>query len=120
LHSCGGEENLLKQALRIGYNAIDPLIAGPAVSVLIAAGVIGVGAMTGLLPSGLSPKQGDARPADPGSQSIPPTSCALCGHRRSIRTIEYAMRRAMPAQSPEGSAAPPQATGRTAEAPTPP
>src|SRR3981189_3216752 len=66
---------------------IDPLIAGPAVSVLIA-GVIGVGAMTGLLPSGLSPKQGDARPADPGSQSVPATSCALCGTVESIRTIE--------------------------------
>ena len=66
---------------------IDPLIAGPAVSVLIA-GVIGVGAMTGLLPSGLSPKQGDARPADPGSQSVPAASCALCGTVESIRTIE--------------------------------
>jgi outer membrane lipoprotein SlyB len=66
---------------------IDPLIAGPAVSVLIA-GVIGVGAMTGLLPSGLSSKQSDARPADPGSQSVPATSCALCGTVESIRTIE--------------------------------
>jgi outer membrane lipoprotein SlyB len=70
---------------------IDPLIAGPAVSVLIAS-VIGVGAITGLLPSGLSPKQGDARPADPpGSQSVqsvPPASCALCGTVESIRTIE--------------------------------
>src|SRR5258706_6355775 len=66
---------------------IDPIIAGPAVSVLIA-GVIGVGAMTGLLPSGLSPKQGDARPADPGSQSVPGTSCGLCGTVESIRTIE--------------------------------
>jgi len=67
---------------------IDPLIAGPAVSVLIAS-VIGVGAITGLLPSGLSPKQSDARPADPpGSQSVPPASCALCGTVESIRTIE--------------------------------
>src|SRR5712671_624505 len=66
---------------------IDPLIAGPAVSVLIAS-VIGIGAMTGLLPSGLSQKQGDARPADPGSQSVPATSCALCGTVESIRTIE--------------------------------
>ena len=55
---------------------------------MLIAGVIGVGAMTGLLPSGLSPKQGDARPADPGSQSAPPTSCALCGTVESIRTIE--------------------------------
>src|SRR5258706_4979305 len=66
---------------------IDPLIAGPAVSVLIAS-VIGIGAMTGLLPSGLSPKQGDARPAEPGSQSVPATSCGLCGTVESIRTIE--------------------------------
>jgi len=66
---------------------IDPLIAGPAVSVLIAS-VIGIGAMTGLLPSGLSQKQGDARPADPGSQSVPATSCGLCGTVESIRTIE--------------------------------
>ena len=55
---------------------------------MLIAGVIGVGAMTGLLPSGLSPKQGDARPADPGSQSVPATSCALCGTVESIRTIE--------------------------------
>ena len=55
---------------------------------LIASG-IGVGAITGLLPSGLSPKQGDARPADPPtSQSVPPASCALCGTVESIRTIE--------------------------------
>jgi len=55
---------------------------------VLIAGVIGVGAMTGLLPSGLSPKQGDARPADPGSQSVPAASCALCGTVESIRTIE--------------------------------
>src|SRR5258708_39832826 len=66
---------------------IDPRIAGPAVSVQIA-GVSGVGDMTGLLPSGLAEKQGDARPADPGSQSVPATSCALCGTVESIRTIE--------------------------------
>jgi outer membrane lipoprotein SlyB len=67
---------------------IDPLIAGPAVSVLIA-GVIGVGAITGWLPTGLSPKQGDARPAAPASQSVPAaSSCALCGTVESIRTIE--------------------------------
>ena len=55
---------------------------------MLIASVIGVGAMTGLLPSGLSPKQGDARPADPVSQSVPPASCALCGTVESIRTIE--------------------------------
>ena len=55
---------------------------------MLIASVIGIGAMTGLLPSGLSPKQGDARPADPGSQSVPSASCALCGTVESIRTIE--------------------------------
>ena len=55
---------------------------------MLIASVIGIGAMTGLLPSGLSQKQGDARPADPGSQSVPATSCALCGTVESIRTIE--------------------------------
>jgi len=66
---------------------IDPLFTGRAVSVLIAS-VIGVGAMTGLLPSGLSPKQGDARPADPGRKPVPASSCALCGTVESIRTVE--------------------------------
>src|SRR5258708_23755673 len=66
---------------------IDPLRAGQSVSVVFA-GVIGAGAMTGLLPSGLAPKQGDARPAAPGSQSVPAASCALCGTVESIRTIE--------------------------------
>ncbi|TMH46818.1 MAG: hypothetical protein E6H59_04490 [Betaproteobacteria bacterium] len=66
---------------------IDPLFTGRAVSVLIAS-LIGVGAVTGLLHSGLSLKQGDARPADPGRKSVPANSCALCGTVESIRTVE--------------------------------
>jgi outer membrane lipoprotein SlyB len=67
---------------------IDPFFAGRAVSVLIAS-LIGVGAVTGWLHSGLSPKQGDARPADPGRKPVPPpSSCALCGTVDSIRTVE--------------------------------
>lgn len=66
---------------------IDPLFTGRAVSVLIAS-LIGVGAVTGWLHSGLSPKQGDARPADPGHTPVPPSSCALCGTVESIRTVE--------------------------------
>ena len=66
---------------------IDPLFAGRAVSVLIAS-LIGVGAVTGWLHSGLSPKQGDTRPADPGRKPVPPGSCALCGTVESIRTVE--------------------------------
>ncbi len=65
---------------------IDPLFAGRAVSVLIAS-LLGVGAVTGWLHSGLSPKQGDTRPADPGRKPGP-GSCALCGTVKSIRTVE--------------------------------
>jgi outer membrane lipoprotein SlyB len=50
--------------------------------------LIGVGAVTGWLHSGLSLKQGDARPADSGRKPVPPSSCALCGTVESIRTVE--------------------------------
>src|SRR5258706_15258270 len=66
---------------------IDPLFAGRAVSVLIAS-LIGVGAVTGWLHSGFSPKQGDTRPADSGRKPVSPGSCALCGTVESIRTVE--------------------------------
>ena len=66
---------------------IDPLFTGRTVSVLIA-GLIGAGAVTGWLHSGLSPTQGEARPADPGPTPVPPSSCALCGTVESIRTLE--------------------------------
>jgi len=69
---------------------IDPLFAGRTVSVfsVLIASVIGVGAVTGWLHSELSPKQGDARPADPGRNPVPANSCALCGTVESIRTVE--------------------------------
>ena len=66
---------------------IDPLFAGRAVSVLIAS-LIGVGAVTSWLHSGLSPTQGDARSADTGRKPVPASSCALCGTVESIRTVE--------------------------------
>src|SRR6266581_4366765 len=66
---------------------IDPLFTVRAVPVLIAS-LIGVGAVTGWLHSGLSPKQGDARPADTGRKPAPTNSCALCGTVESIRTVE--------------------------------
>ncbi len=55
---------------------------------MLIASLIGVGAVTGWLHSGLSPKQGDTRPADPGRKPVPPGSCALCGTVESIRTVE--------------------------------
>jgi outer membrane lipoprotein SlyB len=66
---------------------IETLFAGRAVPVLIA-GLIGVAAVTSWLHSGLSPKQGDARPADTGRKPAPANSCALCGTVESIRTVE--------------------------------
>jgi|SRR6266571_5114308 len=67
---------------------IDPLFTGRAVSVLIAS-LIGVGAVTGWLQSGPSPKQGEARSADRGRNPVPPSSsCALCGTVESIRIVE--------------------------------
>jgi hypothetical protein len=66
---------------------IDPLIAGPAASVMILS-LIGIGVFTGLVPGGAPPKQGDARPADSGGAALQPGGCALCGTVESIRTIE--------------------------------
>src|SRR2546422_10933084 len=96
LHSClrfqrdssGGRKQYAEaSALQSGTMRIDPLFTGRAVSVLIA-GLIGVGAVTGWLHTGLSSKQGDARPADPGRAPVPPSTCALCGTVESIRTVE--------------------------------
>ena len=55
---------------------------------MLIASLIGVGAVTGWLHSGLSLKQSDARPADPGRKPVPASSCALCGTVESIRTVE--------------------------------
>ena len=55
---------------------------------MLIAGLVGVAAVTSWLHSGLSPKQGEARPADPGRNPVPANSCALCGTVESIRTVE--------------------------------
>ena len=55
---------------------------------MVIASLIGVGAVKGWFPGGSSPKQGDARPADPGRKLIQPSSCALCGTVESIWTVE--------------------------------
>jgi len=84
---CGGKSNLSDKRVQIGTMRIHPLIAGPAASVMIAS-LIGVGAVKGWLPGGLSSKQGDARPADPGGKFVSPSSCAVCGTVESIRIVE--------------------------------
>jgi len=55
---------------------------------VLIASLIGVGAVTGWVHSGLSLRQGDARPADPGRKPVLASSCALCGTVESIRTVE--------------------------------
>jgi outer membrane lipoprotein SlyB len=50
--------------------------------------LIGVGALKGWLPGGLSPKESDARPADAEPKLLQRSSCALCGTVESIRTVE--------------------------------
>ena len=67
---------------------IHPLIAGPAASVVVIAGLVGIGAVKGWLPGGPSLKQADARPAEPGRKLIQPSSCAVCGTVESIWTVE--------------------------------
>ena len=67
---------------------IHPLIAGPAASVVVIAGLVGIGAVKGWLPGGPSLKQADVRPAEPGRKLIQPSSCAVCGTVESIWTVE--------------------------------
>jgi outer membrane lipoprotein SlyB len=66
---------------------IHPLIAGPAASVMIVS-LIGVGAVKGWLPGGLSPKESDVRPAETEPKLLQRSSCASCGTVESIRTVE--------------------------------
>jgi len=66
---------------------INPLMAGAAVSVVL--GLVGVGAITGVLPSALSQKQSDTpqAQADAGT-SAQPSKCAICGTVEAIRSVE--------------------------------
>jgi outer membrane lipoprotein SlyB len=77
-----------------GYIRISPLAAGVAVSVVIVS-LIGVGAVTGMLPRALSKKQNDflqkqndVRAADSEPRSVTAFSCALCGAIESIRVVD--------------------------------
>jgi outer membrane lipoprotein SlyB len=72
-------------------NRASPLIAIAAVSVMVLV-VVGVAAITGVLPNGASPKLSgatltDAAPTDYTAPSQAVT-CALCGTIEAIRTVE--------------------------------
>lgn len=76
--------NAVKPMLRT-----NPLVAGAAVSVMVLS-LIGIGAITGLIPSAMSQKQGDA-PAPSqgqGGNAHRPDRCANCGTIEAIRTVE--------------------------------
>src|SRR5437867_11121868 len=113
-HSSGGRKQYAEaSALQSRQMRIDPLFTGRAVSVLIAS-LIGVGAVTGLLQSGLSLKQGNTRPAAPARKSVPANSCALCGTVESIRTVELRAEAALAsaaAGAPAGSRSGKQTAG---------
>lgn len=70
----------------LGSIQTNPLIVGAAVAVMIL-GVIGVAAITGVLPSATWHKQ-DGTPLTDSSMSAQTISCALCGTVESIRTVE--------------------------------
>ena len=67
----------------------NPLIAGEAASALVV-GLIGICAVTGVIPGAMSQKPGDVtaedRPA--GGSARWPRPCANCGTIESIRTVE--------------------------------
>jgi hypothetical protein len=72
-------------------NRASPLIAIAAVSVMVLV-VVGVAAITGVLPNGAPPKPSgamltDAAPIDSGAP-FQAVTCALCGTIEAIRTVE--------------------------------
>jgi outer membrane lipoprotein SlyB len=63
---------------------LNPLIAGAAVAVMVFS-MLGIGAITGLLPSALSNKGADVAPAAAEAKA---PACPSCGTVESIRSIE--------------------------------
>ena len=70
----------------LGSMQTNPLIAGAVVAVLILS-VIGVAAISGVLPSATSHKQ-NGMPLTDSATSDQTINCALCGTVESIRTVE--------------------------------
>jgi outer membrane lipoprotein SlyB len=70
-----------------GSTRVSPLIVAVAVSVAIA-GLIGLSALTGMLPNKRAPMR-DEEPVPRGeSKPTQPGACAVCGTIESIRTVE--------------------------------
>ncbi len=67
----------------------NPLVAGAAVSLMVLS-LVGIGAITGWIPSAISQKSGDVPAAGrtAGGNGQRPSPCANCGTIESIRTVE--------------------------------
>jgi outer membrane lipoprotein SlyB len=63
---------------------LNPLVAGAAVAVMLFS-LVGIGAMTGMLPGALSQKNTDGLP---GAVAPKAAACSSCGTVESIRSIE--------------------------------
>lgn len=70
-----------------GATQISPLVAAVAASVTIAS-LIGLGAVTGVLPIARSSVQRETRLGVADIKAVPPSACALCGTVESIRTFD--------------------------------
>jgi outer membrane lipoprotein SlyB len=70
-----------------GTTQISPLVAAVAASVTIAS-VIGLGAVTGVLPIARSSAQREARSAGADLKAVAPSACGLCGTVESVRTFD--------------------------------
>lgn len=67
----------------VAATRMHPLVAGAAASVIVLS-LVGVGAITGIIPNALSQKTADA----PGIPARTGPRCATCGVVESVRTIE--------------------------------
>lgn len=67
----------------------NPLVAGAAASVMVLS-LVGIGAITGWIPSAISQKSGDVptQGHSAGGNGYQPNPCANCGTIESIRTVE--------------------------------
>jgi outer membrane lipoprotein SlyB len=67
-----------------GHRRLSPLVAGAAVSVMIFS-LVGIAAMTGMLPGAMSQKGAEVAPATVAAKAV---ACPSCGTVESIREVE--------------------------------
>lgn len=77
-----GKTGKLTEATRM-----HPLVAGAAASTIVLS-LVGVGALTGIMPNALSQKTGDPAAAAPAGRAGNASRCHTCGVVESVRTVE--------------------------------